>query len=513
MALMAVLLLAFGMVALAAPGAEAATRSTQTVVSLTFDDGDADQMIAAKMMAGDHMAGTFYIITGAVGDPEYLTLDNIRQIYASGNEIGGHTVSHVDLTEVSTDEARRQICGGRNILEGWGFQPTSFAYPDGATNPAVEQIAHDCGFNSARLDGGLSSAACPGCGTAAVTSLPPRDPYAIATPSQVDSTWSLATLEDTVTKAEKTGGWVPLVFHHVCENGEACGPLSVDSSILSAFLTWLGDRAGQGTVVKTVGEVMGGASAPQVSAAAAAPHGVVNAGMSQDGPSGLGDSETPGAPRINDLYCWTQTGYGANTVRWQRVPGGHDGPWAEQLTMTSHSSGDAKLLPQLDLGQCAPPATAGRSYQLTTWYESTVNTQFSVYYRTPTGRWQYWISSPFFAPSGMWSKASWQTPALPADASAISFGLAVSAVGTLTTDDYALSAVPVAPAAKTSVGPAWLPGGLPLDLLALICATIIVFVIYTVRRRSVRAARERKAQIATPETEAPPPVESSSSSR
>ena len=63
------------------------------------------------------------------------------------------------------------------------------------------------------------------------------------------------------------------------------------------------------------------------------------------------------------------------------------------------------------------------------------------------------------------------------------------------------------------MGPAWLPGGLPLDLLALICATIIVFVIYTVRRRSVRAARERKAQIATPETEAPPPVESSSSSR
>ncbi len=38
-----------------------------TVVTLTFDDGDADQMAAARVLRRRGLAATFYIITGAVG--------------------------------------------------------------------------------------------------------------------------------------------------------------------------------------------------------------------------------------------------------------------------------------------------------------------------------------------------------------------------------------------------------------------------------------------------------------
>ena len=105
----------------------------RTVVSFTFDDGDADQMTAARILRSYGMRGTFYIITGAVGTPGYVTLADLHQLAAAGNEIGGHTVSHLELTHVSTAEARRQVCTGRDILTRWGFRVTSFAYPGAAT--------------------------------------------------------------------------------------------------------------------------------------------------------------------------------------------------------------------------------------------------------------------------------------------------------------------------------------------------------------------------------------------
>lgn len=45
----------------------AAIRPPSTVVTLTFDDGDADQMTAARVLRRRGLAATFYIITGAVG--------------------------------------------------------------------------------------------------------------------------------------------------------------------------------------------------------------------------------------------------------------------------------------------------------------------------------------------------------------------------------------------------------------------------------------------------------------
>src|ERR1700743_1426776 len=75
-------------VLLLVPGVARAQGEPVTVVSLTFDDGDADQAIAARILAAHQLPGTFYIITGAVGSPGYLTLADIRQLAAQGNEIG-----------------------------------------------------------------------------------------------------------------------------------------------------------------------------------------------------------------------------------------------------------------------------------------------------------------------------------------------------------------------------------------------------------------------------------------
>jgi hypothetical protein len=110
--------------------------------------------------------------------------------------------------------------------------------------------------------------------------------------------------------------------------------------------------------------------------------------------------------------------------------------------MTSHRNGDAKLIQQFDTGECSIPVTAGQSYNLATWYKSSSRTQFSVYYRTPQGRFLYWTSSPFYPAATQWAKAAWTTPPLPADASGLSFGLTLTRNGSLITDDYNILATP-----------------------------------------------------------------------
>jgi peptidoglycan/xylan/chitin deacetylase (PgdA/CDA1 family) len=418
----------------------------RTVVSLTFDDGDADQMAAAQVLHRYRLPATFYIIAGAVGTPGYVTRSDLRQLAADGNEIGGHTVSHLRLTALTTAEARRQVCDGRSILARWGYQAVSFAYPGGANSPRTQAIVRSCGYTSARGVVGLRAPGCPGC--ARTESVPPANPLTLRTAGEVDSTWTLRDLERTVGAAERQGGWLPLVFHHVCAD-RRCDGLAVRVTMLDTFARWLAQRQRQGTVVRTVGQVIGGPvvgrpvrSTPHV--AAAGPHRIVNPSLESVAASGAVSAslETTSAAPASTPRCWMEGGYGHNTARWQRTGDSHAGGWAERLTVTSYHSGDAKLLPQFDLGECSMPVRPGRSYTVGTWYQSTARTQYSTYYRTWSGRWVYWTSSPYFPASQGWAQARWATPPVPAGASGVSFGLALFSKGSLTTDSYSFAATP-----------------------------------------------------------------------
>ena len=58
------------------------------------------------------------------------------------------------------------------------------------------------------------------------------------------------------------GGWVQLVFHHVCDQ---CDAYSITPAHLDEFLTWLDGQAGNGVSVQTTQQVIGGAAKPPVS--------------------------------------------------------------------------------------------------------------------------------------------------------------------------------------------------------------------------------------------------------
>ncbi len=415
-----------GMAGLAAPAAHAAP--PQAVVSLTFDDGDVDQYLNAFPVLQQYgLHATFYVITGFIGvNSNNMTLSQLQNLASAGNEIAGHTVLHPDLTQLSTDEATREICQGRNTLLSWGFPATDFAYPYAAYNSTVEGIAANCGYNSAREDGDLKSPyGCLNCSP--TETIPPADPYAVRAPGAVTTQWSLADLESLVTQAESAGGWMPIVFHNVCDN--ACEPYSVTPATFSAFIAWL---ASQNVSVQTVSQVIGGAANPPVSAPVVAPaapgtNGTVNPSLETANPY------NPAVPA-----CWTTNRSGTNSGTFAETSSAHSGSVAETVTVSSYTSGQARLITTQDLGQCAPGAVPGDPDQVSAWYQSTVPAQFVLWYRDSNGGWHYWTASPQFAAAGGWAQAAWDTPAVPSGATGLSFGMEIGAVGTLTTDDYSL---------------------------------------------------------------------------
>ncbi len=438
-------LLALGMMVVVG-GASPANAATGTIVSLTFDDSNADQLPAAQYMTSKGMKGTFFMNSGFIGAPNYLTLANVQSMVAAGHEIAGHTISHPDLAALSIDEATRQICNDRVNWANWGIPVANFAYPFASSTTAVETAVKNCGENSARGLGDLKTRfSCTNC--AVGETVPPPDPYFTKAPDEVESTWTLADLQKSVTQAEtkNNGGWVQLTFHHICAATTGCVAPSVSSTIFKQFVDWLAPRAAsKGTVVKTVGAVIGGTTKPAVAgpvAPAAAP--------------GVNAIKNPSMETFNSATglpaCYLAGGYGTNTPSWAVTTDAHTGTNAVKLTVANYSSGDAKLVPSLDLGECAPTVTPGNTYTIGEWYKSTAVTQFALYYRTANGLWQYWTSSPWFAASAAYTQASWVTPPMPANATALSFGLNLFNNGTLTTDDLSMVQTGTAPAAPAAL--------------------------------------------------------------
>lgn len=234
------------------------------VVSLTFDDGYANQATAAAPILAAHgMQGTFFVPSGFVGTSGYMNWSQVASLASAGNEIGGHTVDHVHLPAVSPAVARQEICADRNTLLQQGLAVTDFAYPYGDFSPAVESIVQECGYNSARTTSWYGAT----CGNPCTESISPRDPYA-TTIVAFGGDQTLAAIENNVATAETHGGWAQILIHRVCD---ACGSGAMSPADLSALLDWLQPRAAQGTVVETVAQVIGGAVNPPVDPAASVP--------------------------------------------------------------------------------------------------------------------------------------------------------------------------------------------------------------------------------------------------
>jgi peptidoglycan/xylan/chitin deacetylase (PgdA/CDA1 family) len=252
----------------------ASAATSGPVVTLTLDDGAISQYALAFQRAFQpHGANvTYFVPTGKIGsDPSYMTWEQLSTLAANGNEIGSHTVDHVNLTSsgLTYDQKVHQVCDSRQALLQHGLDAPSFAYPEAAYDQTAEDIVRSCGYWSGRSAGGVSAS-----GPLYGETIPPRDIYATRTwtpPTSSSSPIQLSDMQAMVDSAAVHGGaWVQIVIHRVCSqtydsaNYSRClaswRPIELDT--LNGFLDWM-QNAGQpggapaGAVLQTVRQTIG----------------------------------------------------------------------------------------------------------------------------------------------------------------------------------------------------------------------------------------------------------------
>lgn len=313
---------------LGASAVEAAT----TVVSITFGGGRANQLSTLPVLQQYGFKGTYYIITGAMGQPGgYLTAAQVRDIAAAGHEIGSLTVTHPDLLTVSHSTMVYEVCQSRQDLLDIGISPVvSFDYPQGHSDETVESVVQSCGYSSARRSYGLG---CSYSGCLVAENIPPADPFFIRTPPVVTSTTALGEIQQYIVNAENSGGgWVPLAFINICDG---CSQWSITQADFASLMSWLADRASLGTVVQPVAQVITGSwglpPAPIPTPAPSIGHAVDLAGAKvfpnpwrMDRHSGLGVT-IDGLPPRSEIRFFTLSGRWVKTVD---ASAGGQGTWS-----------------------------------------------------------------------------------------------------------------------------------------------------------------------------------------
>jgi peptidoglycan/xylan/chitin deacetylase (PgdA/CDA1 family) len=239
--------------------ASPAGAATQTIVTIGFDDTNLDQYTAARPILQAHgMHATFFVNSGFVGTADHMSWAQLADLAADGDEIGGHTIDHANLKHLKEAPARHEVCDDRVAVFDHGLQSTSFAYPFGSFDAGTKAVVAACGYNSGRGVSGVNDR------KVFAETVPPLDAYATRTPPNPKSGTTLATIEGYVTAAEQNGGgWVQLVFHHVCDH---CDTYSITPADFQGLLDFLAPRAAAGTVVRTTHEVIGGPVQPPVPA-------------------------------------------------------------------------------------------------------------------------------------------------------------------------------------------------------------------------------------------------------
>jgi peptidoglycan/xylan/chitin deacetylase (PgdA/CDA1 family) len=129
-------------------------------VIVSVDDGYIDDMrtILPELQRW-HMVATFFVITGRMTEPGFLSADQIRQLDRAGMDVGDHTAHHLDLRQLTGSQLASETGGSRRVLEGvLGHPVYYFAYPFGKYDQSVVAAVRTAGFTLAYTTEGGTTA-------------------------------------------------------------------------------------------------------------------------------------------------------------------------------------------------------------------------------------------------------------------------------------------------------------------------------------------------------------------
>lgn len=120
-----------------------------TVVT-SWDDGWILDLEVARLLRKYKVKGTFFIISRNISQEGRLDENDVNDL-AAHFEIGAHTATHPRLTNLSFEEAERDINEGKDELEAiLNRKIEVFCYPYGKFNQKIISLVKQAGFLGAR---------------------------------------------------------------------------------------------------------------------------------------------------------------------------------------------------------------------------------------------------------------------------------------------------------------------------------------------------------------------------
>jgi len=113
---------------------------------ITIDDGWSDGYdYAFPIMRALGFVATYFVVTDRIDGAEALSSEELRTLVAAGDEIGDHTMDHVNLTAQSDANLKYEIdTAAARIAEVTGVWPESLAYPSGHADSRVVAAVAAC---------------------------------------------------------------------------------------------------------------------------------------------------------------------------------------------------------------------------------------------------------------------------------------------------------------------------------------------------------------------------------
>jgi len=126
-------------------------------ITTSWDDGHPLDFKIAELLTKYNLPGTFYI-PKQNEEHEVMCEKDVQQL-AAHFEIGGHTLSHIRLHNVTSATLKYEITGSFYWLtELLDDMPVSFCFPGGAFNKKAITYAFDAGYKVLRTTELLSTA-------------------------------------------------------------------------------------------------------------------------------------------------------------------------------------------------------------------------------------------------------------------------------------------------------------------------------------------------------------------
>lgn len=122
-----------------------------TSVCVTFDDGTADHLDGADVLAAQGLPAVFFVIVDRLGTKGYLSHAEVRRLAEDGHTIGSHTMSHSRINKLGFQRRREECERSKTALEDLtGAAVEWFAFPGGAYSQDCLMTAKIAGYKVLR---------------------------------------------------------------------------------------------------------------------------------------------------------------------------------------------------------------------------------------------------------------------------------------------------------------------------------------------------------------------------